>query len=180
MKNKKILIPALTTAVILIVTGTWYFRYRTNQPPVSKPTPTRASASADSQKGQPAPQTSNNTSSAQPGDAKNNANTDTSATLVAPTGTFVSNHNPGQNGSPLTEVSVCNSTPGATCQILFTSGNSTTSLPAQVTDRSGSTYWNNWTPAGIGLTPGSWQVKATATLGSQTLSTTDQMKLVVQ
>lgn len=180
MKNKKILIPTLSAAVILLAVSVWYFRYRTSQPTISKPTPTRASASADSQKGQPVPSTKYSTNSAQPGDAKNNADTDTSATLVAPSGTFVSNHSPGQNGSPLTEVSVCNSTPGATCQIQFTNGSVTKSLPAQVTDRSGSTYWNNWTAASIGLIAGSWQVKATATLGSQTLSTTDQMNLVVQ
>jgi hypothetical protein len=47
-----------------------------------------------------------------------------------------------------------------------------------VTDGGGSTYWS-WTLQNVGLTAGSWQVKAITTLGSQTQSTTDTMALVV-
>jgi hypothetical protein len=104
------------------------------------------------------------------------------ATLIAPTGNYVSNH--GLNGSSVTynsqESSSCSTTPGATCQITFTqNGAQPKQLPAEQTDEGGITYWNNWTPASIGLTSGSWQIEAIATLNGQTKTATDALDLVV-
>lgn len=104
----------------------------------------------------------------------------TSATLLAPTGSFVSNHRPSlsSNGSPSSEQSVCNTTPGATCEIQFTKGIETKKLSAQTADSNGSTYWN-WDVNSAGITEGKWQITAYATLNGKTLSTVDAMALEV-
>jgi cytoskeletal protein RodZ len=109
-----------------------------------------------------------------------NPSSSSTATLTAPSGNFVSDHHPNLSGSPAPNsmTSVCNTTPGASCQITFTNGSVQKSLASQVTDGGGSTYWS-WTLQNVGLTAGSWQVKAITTLGSQTQSTTDTMALVV-
>jgi len=117
--------------------------------------------------------------SPQPGDTKSNSGGEEATTLIAPYGDFISNHHPGANGSPLTEVSVCNTTPGASCQIFFTKGGIVRSLPEESTDRGGTAYWNKWTLEQYGLTAGSWQVKAVASLGNQTEATIDPLLLEV-
>jgi hypothetical protein len=99
----------------------------------------------------------------------------TSATLKAPYGTFVSNHHPDANSS---EESVCNSTPGASCIIKFTQGNVVKTLSAQAVDGSGTTYWS-WNVKQAGLTSGSWTVTAVANLNGQTKSTQDSLALEI-
>jgi len=103
-----------------------------------------------------------------------------STTLVAPSGDFVSDHHPNLSGSPApnTMTSVCNTTAGASCQIFFTNNSVVKSLPSQVANSGGSVYWN-WTLQSVGLTAGSWQIKAVATMGTQTQSTNDATTLVV-
>ena len=103
-----------------------------------------------------------------------------SASLVAPTGNFVSDHHPNLSGSPAPNsmTSVCNTSPGASCQISFTNGGTTKSLPTQVTDGGGATYWY-WKLQDIGLTSGSWKISATSSMGSDSLSSTDPAALVV-
>lgn len=115
----------------------------------------------------------------QPGDQKSDSGGAATVNILAPTGNFVSNHTPGQNGSPTEEASVCNTTPGASCQIIFTKDGITKSLSAQITDRGGATYWNNWTPKGIGLSVGEWKIEAIASLNGKTQSAVDAKKLVV-
>ena len=102
------------------------------------------------------------------------------ATLVAPTGTFVSNHNPGV-GSPTQEESSCTTTPGATCVIEFTMGGTTKQLTTQTVGNSGTVYWS-WdaTTSGSGLTAGSWSVSATSTLNGKSLTSNDVIPLVIQ
>lgn len=104
----------------------------------------------------------------------------TSAVLVAPTGSFVSNHHPNLGGSPAPNVinSACTTTTGATCQIIFTKDGVTKSLPAQTTDVNGSTYWS-WKLQDVGLTAGSWKVTAKAVLGSQVKTADDALTLEV-
>lgn len=122
-----------------------------------------------------------NSNTPQPGDQKSDTGGSFSnGSLVIPTGDFVSNHHPGENGSPLAEVSVCNTTPGATCQIVFVKDGVTKALPVQTTDRGGSTYWNNWTPSNVGLTSGVWSVTAVAKLSGQTKTAPDSLGMVVQ
>jgi cytoskeletal protein RodZ len=97
----------------------------------------------------------------------------------SPSGEFVSNHNPGANGSPDTEESVCNVQPGVACVISFTLGNVTKSLNSQVAGSSNSVSWS-WSPSSIGLTSGSWKVIATASLNGYSSTTQDGELLNVQ
>ncbi len=104
-----------------------------------------------------------------------------SAVVITPSGNFVSDHHPNLSGSPApnTLTSVCNTTPGAACQISFTMDGVTKSLPSQTTDSGGSTYWTNWKLQDVGLTAGTWKVQATASLDGQTQTAYDAMDLVV-
>ena len=113
----------------------------------------------------------------QPGDQKSNDGGTTGPAPVAPSGDFVSAHTVSTSTS-LT--SVCNTTPGANCEISFTSSDGTVKvLTEETTDRGGAAYWNNWTPSSIGITAGSWTIKAIATLNGQTAASTDARPLVV-
>jgi hypothetical protein len=104
----------------------------------------------------------------------------TSAVLEPPFGTFVSNHRPGQNGSPTAEQSTCNTTPGATCDIQFTNASGITkSLGAEVTDANGAVYWS-WDINGGTLAPGSWHITAVVKLNGQTKTASDPTPLEVQ
>ena len=99
--------------------------------------------------------------------------------LIAPYGSFVSNHKPGQNGSNLTELSQCITTPGATCYIKFTQNGVVKTLQGKNADSTGSIFWE-WNVNDAGLTSGTWTITAIATLDSQTKSTIDQLTLQVQ
>lgn len=186
-RSKKL--PLLITALVVLIlagVGIAYARNRHASQHVnfapSSATPTTGGASANSQKGEVSQteNSSNNTNTSdgsQPGDSKSNTGGAINTALVKPTGDFVSAHHVSTSTS-LT--SVCNTTAGANCTIVFTASDGTTKkLAAQTTDRGGSTYWNSWTPASIGLFPGSWAIQATATLNGQTLSTNDAMALEV-
>jgi hypothetical protein len=109
--------------------------------------------------------------------------------LAAPEGMFVSNHGNGNNPAVTVntqEESTCSTTPGASCQIIFTDGSQTESLVVKQTSTensktgiaAGTVSWS-WTPAQIGLTPGDWKIAATATLNGQTSSTQDAADLVI-
>jgi len=102
------------------------------------------------------------------------------AQLIAPSGVFVSNHSPNLSGSPAPNQisSVCNTTAGANCTIVFTKSGATRSLPVKKTDSGGAAYWT-WKLQDIGLTVGTWHVQAVATLGGQTQKTADLRDLVV-
>lgn len=93
----------------------------------------------------------------------------------------MSNHRPSLSGSDLLkqEKSVCNSTPGATCYILFMKDGVAKQLDPQVIDNTGSTYWT-WDVNQAGFTPGSWKITAVASLNGQTLSRDDGLALEVQ
>lgn len=95
-----------------------------------------------------------------------------------PFGNFVSNHSPG-NGLPTQEKSTCNTTPGASCYIQFSMGDLTKKLSTQTTDSSGATYWS-WDIKDAGLSEGSWQISAIATLNGQSATTQDQIPLKIQ
>lgn len=110
---------------------------------------------------------------------KNNGQTTSTPLTLDAAQTLVSNHYPGKNGSPTTEQSVCNTTPGASCYIQFTMGNATKKLSAQVAGSSGATIWN-WDINTAGLTSGSWQITAVASLGNQTKTASDPQALVIQ
>lgn len=88
-----------------------------------------------------------------------------------PIGQFVSNE--GSNEAPASlaagQESTCTTTPGAYCEIRFTSGSTTKKLSAQKTNAEGNTIWD-WTPKNL-LTAGTWQVTAVAINGDKTAST---------
>lgn len=135
-------------------------------------------------KGEPAftqSTTANNSatsSAAQPGSNKISTSGSTAINLVAPGGDFVSSHHIYQSTML---VSVCNTTPGATCNITFTDVSTGTqkSLGQRTADQGGSVYWNNWTPLSIGLYPGTWHIQATAAIDGQSKSTADATDLQV-
>ncbi|HWB38944.1 MAG TPA: hypothetical protein VG604_01765 [Candidatus Saccharimonadales bacterium] len=145
----------------------------------TKPTPHAASASASQNKGDTKSSDKPAGSPGQPEPSSNGGDktiVGTSGSLLTPTGNFISSN---QVSSNTVIASVCNTTPGATCQIVFTDGDQQESLPAEVTDTNGAAYWN-WTPAKYSLGQGSWSVKAIATLKDQTKSADYSDKLEVQ
>lgn len=102
----------------------------------------------------------------------------TTADLLSPSGNFVSSHSQSlSQNSPIN--SVCNTTPGAMCEIFFTQGSIVKSLPTQMTDEGGATYWDGWHLQDIGITAGRWQVSAQASLGSRVQVAADANELVV-
>lgn len=110
----------------------------------------------------------------------NSTSSGSTAAPIAPSGQFVSDHHPNLGGSPAPNsmTSVCNTSPGATCEITFTMGSTVKSLPAQTVDAGGATYWN-WTLQQYGLSGGTWQIEAIAKLNGQTATSTDPTSLVV-
>lgn len=99
------------------------------------------------------------------------------AVLITPTGDFVNSHHVTQSSSMLSD---CNTTEGATCQIIFTNASSGATVPlnSQTTDSNGAVYWY-WTPKQVGLTPGTYKITATATLNGQSKSASDAMNIEV-
>lgn len=106
----------------------------------------------------------------------------TAKTLRNPEGPFLSNNKPNLSGTPRPNSiqSVCNTTPGAYCELIFTKdqGGDVKSLPKQLTDRAGAAYWT-WKLQDIGITEGVWTVTAKATLDNQEKTITDSIKLEV-
>ncbi|HEX3568965.1 MAG TPA: hypothetical protein VHT70_04815 [Candidatus Saccharimonadales bacterium] len=176
----------LLLAIVIIVLGAAAILYAWHRH--SKINTTLSPTANSATKGEPAasasasPNTTSSTSTNQPGDDKSSTGSSTpTATLVDITGNFVSNHHPNLSGKPAPNIiqSTCTTTEGATCQIIFTMGSVTKMLPAQVTDRGGSTYWT-WKLQDIGLTAGSWHIQAKATLGTQVKTADDALTLEVQ
>lgn len=114
------------------------------------------------------------------GSKQENSSFTSSGKLIAPYGTFVSNHQPLLNSSsPRNKVeSVCTTSPGAKCSILFTKGGITKLLEEKITDANGVATWS-WTPQGIGLTQGQWAITAKAVSGSQISTSKDNIVLEV-
>lgn len=102
----------------------------------------------------------------------------TNAPLTDPTGTFISNHRPSLSNSAAIE-SVCNTTRGAKCNIILTKGGVTKSLGEKATDADGAVYWS-WNLQEKGITEGTWEVTAVATLNGETKSVKDPISLEVK
>ena len=183
-KLSKIQALILGAAGLLIVAGGlsyWHYHNQSGQalipssPSTSTTTVKNSSASqsgtnpATSDKQVAAPGSSDMSSSAQ------NPTDNTGQPPSMPTGNFVSNHKPGGN-YPTTEQSACNTTPGASCYIKFTSGSNTETLKPQITDSNGTTIWN-WDAATF--PSGTWQVTATAALNGQTKTVADATPLTI-
>lgn len=155
-------------------TNTTYFFHK--RPATHETQPNTPSRTANSNtKGEPTTQTT------PPGTDDSDKNpttpsTPTTGNLLEPTGNFVSNHRPKDNSAE--QQAVCVTTPGALCEIIFTNGSLTHSLPAQTTDAGGATYWT-WSPVSAGLTAGTWKVQAKAVLQGQTKTATDATDLEI-
>jgi hypothetical protein len=166
----------IVIVAILELTNTTHLFHKQSVPPVipAHTSPGKPISTSSSQPNAPAASTPQDNTPL-PTDVTNH-------TLIAPTGTFVSNHFPGQNGSSTTEASVCNTSPGATCYIKFTNvaTGDTTQLAAQVTDARGTTSWYWDVSQDAHLSAGQWKVMAVATLGSQTKTATDTLNLTVK
>jgi hypothetical protein len=184
----------LVCLLMIVVAGGVYLRHKHDEKyikvtVVNTATPATSGSSQKSVVGGTGSSSGSSSSSSTGSGTSVNAGTGTSSTSspattsgtppTAPSGTFVSNHKPGANGSPYAEQSTCNVQSGTSCTITFTSGGTTKSLPIQVAGSNGAVAWN-WSPAGIGLTTGSWTITATATLNGQSTSTQDQTPLEVQ
>jgi len=111
-----------------------------------------------------------------PDNPKDQTDGSTLATLLPPSGNFVSAHKVPSN-APIS--SVCNTSVGASCKITFSSNGVTKSLNPEITDKGGSVYWNSWTPASLGITAGTWTIQAIATLNGQTQTANDALPLEV-
>lgn len=98
--------------------------------------------------------------------------------LLAPYGNFVSNHVPSLKNSSSME-SVCITTPGASCTIIFTKDGVTKTLESKKANSNGAIIWS-WDIDDAGFVEGSWKITATATLDGQTKSTSDIQNLEVQ
>ena len=93
--------------------------------------------------------------------------------LKMPSGTFVSNHSPSLSSSS-SEVSVCSTSVGATCEIQLTQDSTTHFLTAKATDNDGNVTWT-WDIKTAGLKVGKWQITVIAKLGNNTLSANDTL-----
>ncbi len=164
------IIVGLVIVIATIGLLAWH-SYSTTGKTVDKKKPVSAGQNTKGELSTPSPAVS---STRQTTNTKVNAGT--SATLLTPSGDFVSAHHVSLDTSL---VSVCNTTSGATCAINFTNGSQTLSLATQMTDAGGSTYWNSWTPRSLSLTPGTWSIQAVANLNGQTKSASDALQLVV-
>ncbi len=190
-KSKKLrnIIIAIIAVVVVIfileITNTTHFFHKQKNPAVipvtntTQPTNTKSDKSTNASTTQGTVNSTNTSTSTKQTSSGSSTPSGSSQPLVAPYGSFVSNHVPGQDGSTTAESSVCTTTPGASCYIQFTntSSGAVTKLPSQVTDGSGSTSWS-WN-ANI-LSSGSWQISAIATLNNKSITSTDSVKLEVQ
>lgn len=174
----------ITVFAVLLVAGVSYYVFNSQKhanlniipsSTVSPKASTSNSLNKNSAK-QSTPTTAGNTVVENSSTQKTASSTSSNSTLTAPTGTFVSNHNPGV-GSPTTEESICNTTPGASCYIEFEMGNVVKTLSTQTVGSSGTVYWS-WDATT--LTQGSWNVSAVATLNGQTKTSNDVTPLVIQ
>lgn len=165
---------------ILEVTNTTHFFHKDktiNITPSSK-TPTVGGGSSFSDKGSQSAQNNVPASSiSSPSSSTQNESKSTPSTAItSPSGSFVSAHKVKLD-SPI--VSVCNTTPGATCKISFANSDISRDLPLTTADASGKAQWENWTPQSIGIQPGTWSITATSSLNGQVKSTQDALQLEV-
>ncbi len=180
---KRSYLPFIIATIVLLLIVLGLFFYETNRLPfwhrTTKSVVTHTAANNDA-KGEPTSTgPGDQPNGGQPSDIKD-GDSGASETLIAPlsTSTFVSAHHNVKVADTLS--STCTTTPGATCEIVFTKdGASPQSLPAETTDAGGTAYWNSWRPQDHGLTPGTWTVTAVAKLNTQTLSTEDASKLEI-
>jgi hypothetical protein len=179
-----VLLLIIIVAVLELTNTTGWFHTKPNKDFVTQTnTPGRSvnSNTKGENDASDAKQDTTNTSNTPPTNGEDNKQNTTApgitGELLTPSGSFVGNHRPANGGIAIQ--SVCNTSPGAACQIIFKKGSETKSLPVQTTDRGGAAYWT-WTADQIGLSAGNWSIQATATAGGQTKTATDSIALEVK
>jgi len=178
-KNSKLPYLVGLVALLVVVGGVYSYHLSSKKKPaltVDQYTKGQVNQPTSSSNSTSSKQSSNSSTSSTSG----SKTTVTTASLAAPSGNFVSDHHPNLSGTPAPNsmTSVCNTTPGASCQISFTSDGTTKSLATEVTDGGGTTYWY-WKLQDIGLTAGSWTITAKSSMSGSTKTSTDPMALVV-
>jgi hypothetical protein len=175
--KSKLILVALLVVLIAIAGYVTYSHYHKSGNII----PSKTSGSTAKPSSKSSSTSSSSTTASQPSSAKSSPPPApaSGAGPIQPTGPFVSNNTPGQNGAPTTEVSVCNTTPGASCYIEFTNGGITKKLTSQTTDSNGAAGWS-WDIKDAGLTSGSWKITAIASYNGQSSSASDPVNLEVQ
>lgn len=189
--KRKRLLPVLAVLVLIVgvvavleLTNTTHLFHKAKAVsgviPSDKPTSSSSSDKKSSSKKSSSTSSTNTltspSSKSQQGSQLGQASTD----FLAPYGTFVSNHRPNLGGSPAPsqEQSTCQTSPGASCQIQFTNNGIVKTLESQTADSNGTTIWN-WDVKKAGLTEGTWQINAIASLNGQNKNTKDTLTLEV-
>jgi hypothetical protein len=182
-KNSKKTVKIIPLSLIILTAGvgayTWFHIH--NVRVAQKQNGRVANVQSETSKGKKGSTNSNGTAvTPAPKDTAGSQPVNSGAGPSAPTGQFVSNHRPGQNGTDTSMQSICTTTPGATCDITFTSQDGVVkNLGSKKTDNNGAAIWD-WDINGANLASGTWTVTATASLNVITSSTTDDIKLEVQ
>jgi biotin carboxyl carrier protein len=135
----------------------------------SQPSGPANAVQENKQAGSSAPSTSPSPAVPSSNDTKITSPTPANVKLLAPRGTFANEYDVGE-GQQMS--STCNTNSGVYCKIVFTKDGVSKSLPKRLTDASGNASWA-WKPKDIGLTPGTWHIKAIATYQSQTKTTSN-------
>ncbi len=160
--------------LVIIIVSLYIFRHHSNKatiPSTHAVVNNQGTNQNNSVSGNPS---SSSTTSNPKSTTSGSSPTNTDNTLIAPYGSFVSNHHPGSSDQ---ELSVCTTSPGATCYIQFTNGQSVKKLDSQTVSGDGTAYWS-WNIKT--LSPGTWTISAVASFGSQIKTTNDQLTLEVQ
>lgn len=183
--SKKVIV-VVTAAIIILIGGAayWWFFMRDTGPVIPEKTAEQERSEKIHEKSKNDDNSSN--TAAQPsaiGSGKDTPETDStqssnSTPPETPSGTFVSNHYVNL-ASHTAQNSVCHTSPGAQCTVVFSQGSTTRSLPAKQTDANGNTSWN-WDVKELRLTAGSWTVTAKVTNGQHTSTAVDQINLEIK
>lgn len=175
--NKRFFFTATSVAIALIALIVVYKHFSKHSDVIPSSSPNTNSSTVSQKQQAPSQPTSDADKSAPASNSQDQGSTSV-ITLLAPTGNFVSNHTPG-NGSPTTEQSVCNTTPGATCYIELSKGGQIKTLAVKAADNSGSVIWS-WDVADFQIDSGVWKITAISSLNGHTKSTVDSISLTIQ
>lgn len=171
-KRKAIILVAISL-LLAIMLGFGFLKLIKKTDPVS--TEPSTSASEDEQEVESGVSAKNQSSISASGTNKDSGVQSTNGP-TPPKGNFVSSHNPPSSGTNIE--SVCVTSAGASCEIIFSRNGVTKSLNSQPVDNNGATTWI-WNTSQLGLTTGSWEITAKATYNGKSAETQDPLNLEV-
>jgi hypothetical protein len=164
--SRTMVMTLILAAVALVLAGFWFWQ---QHQPASKSATVTPQPSASVPMGGHGPNTSvdagpshDATPSAAPTPVSNPSHP-VSSTLAAPTGSLLSS---ASCSGTCTEESICDTVPGATCELKATKDGQTLTVgPGKVADGNGTALWD-WSTSQ--LTKGNWSVYAVASLNGST------------